>query len=59
MDRSPLTAVNQNPDWHGCAEFRGAPEIQPLNDLKVAVGHPRVQLVPSESSLGVLKLMSE
>ena len=58
MDRSPLTAVNQNPDWHGCAEFCGAPEIQPLN-LKVAVGHPRVQLVPSESSLGVLKLMSE
>ena len=58
VDRSPLTAVNQNPDWHGCAEFHGAPEIQPLN-LKVAVGHPRVQLVPSESGLGVLKLMSE
>lgn len=57
MDRFPLTAVNQNPDWHGCAEFRGAPEIQSLK-LKVAVGHPRVQLVPSENGLGVLKLMS-
>lgn len=57
MDCFPLTAVNQNPDWHGCAEFRGAPEIRSLN-LKVAVGHPRVQLVPSENGLGVLKLMS-